>query len=97
MYVLWFFETKAVIKRQRRYRTQYERDPPSDKAVRRRLKQLQETGSVLHGQGAGRQSTSQEDVERIQEVVFSKPTKINQTSFIAVRYTTKDCLEGGSF
>jgi hypothetical protein len=66
MYVLWFFETTSAIKTQRRYTTQYERDPPSDKSVRRRLKQLQETGSVLHRQGAGRQSTSQEHVEEIQ-------------------------------
>jgi hypothetical protein len=45
--VLWFFETKSVIKMQRRYRTQYGKDPPSDNAIRRWLKQFQETGSVL--------------------------------------------------
>jgi hypothetical protein len=28
--VLWSFKTKSVIKRQRRYRTQYGKDPPSD-------------------------------------------------------------------
>jgi hypothetical protein len=67
MCVLWFFETKSVIKRQRRYRTQYGRDPPSDNAIRCWLKQFQETGRVLHRKGAGRPSTSQEDVGRIQE------------------------------
>jgi hypothetical protein len=58
MCVLWFFETKSVIKTQRRYRTQYGRDPPSDDAIRRRLKQFQETDNVLHRKGAGRPSTS---------------------------------------
>jgi hypothetical protein len=36
----------------RRYRTQYGKDPPSDNAIRRWLKQFQETGSVLHRKGA---------------------------------------------
>jgi hypothetical protein len=38
--LLWFFETKSVIKMQRRYRTQYEKDPLSDNAIRRGLKQF---------------------------------------------------------
>jgi hypothetical protein len=67
--VVLFFETKSVIKTQRRYRTQYGKDPPPDNAIRLWLKQFQEIGSVLHRKGAGRPSTSQEDVDRIQEVV----------------------------
>jgi hypothetical protein len=67
MCVLWFFETKSIIKMQHRYRTQYRKDPPSDNATRHWLKQFQETGSVLHRKGAGRSSTSQEDVDRIQK------------------------------
>jgi hypothetical protein len=45
--VLRFFEIKSVIIMQRRYRTQYEKAPPSDNAIRRWLKQFQESGSVL--------------------------------------------------
>jgi transposase len=63
MCVLWFFETKSVNETQRRYRTQYGKDPPSDNAIRRWLKQFQESGSVLHRKGAGRPSASQDDVE----------------------------------
>jgi hypothetical protein len=62
MCVHWCFETKSVIEPQRRYRTQYGNDPPSDNAIRRWVKQFQETGSVL-----GRPSTSREDFDRIQE------------------------------
>jgi hypothetical protein len=40
------FETKSVIKMQRRYRAQYGKAPPSDNAIRRWVKQFQETGSV---------------------------------------------------
>jgi hypothetical protein len=68
MCVLRLFETKSVIEGQRHYRTQYGKDPPSDtNTIRSSIKQVQETGSVLHRQGAGRPSTSQEDVDRIQE------------------------------
>ncbi|GBM28257.1 hypothetical protein AVEN_54034-1 [Araneus ventricosus] len=59
MCVLWFFETKSVITTQRRFRTTYKKDPPSDNSIRRWLTQFQETGSVLHRKGAGRPSTSQ--------------------------------------
>jgi hypothetical protein len=67
MYVIWFFETKSVIKMQRRYRTQYGKDAPSDNAIRRWLKQFQEARSVLHLKGRGRPSTSQEGVDPIQD------------------------------
>jgi hypothetical protein len=45
--VLWFFETKSAIKTKHRYRTQYGKDLPSDNAIRRWLKQFQETGSLV--------------------------------------------------
>ncbi|GBM52692.1 hypothetical protein AVEN_49856-1 [Araneus ventricosus] len=43
MCVLWFFETKSVITTQRRLRTTYKTDPPSDNSIRRWLRQFQET------------------------------------------------------
>jgi hypothetical protein len=67
MFMLWFFETKSVIKEQHLYGAQYGKDPPSDKAIRRWLKQFQETGRVLHRKGTRRSNTSQEVVDRIQE------------------------------
>jgi hypothetical protein len=67
MCILRFFEIKSIIKMQRHYRTQYGKVPPSDNAIQHKLKQFQETGSVLHRKGAGRPSTSQEDVDQIQE------------------------------
>ncbi|GBM54327.1 hypothetical protein AVEN_263039-1 [Araneus ventricosus] len=73
--VLWFFETKSVITTQRRFRTTYKKDPPSDNSIRRWLTQFQETGSVLHRKGAGRPSTSQENVDRIQETFTRSPRK----------------------
>jgi hypothetical protein len=75
MCVLWFFETKFFVKTQRRYETQYGKDPPSDKAIRRWLKQFQETASVLHRKGVGRPSTSQEGDDRIQEAFTRNPQK----------------------
>jgi transposase len=69
MCVLWFFETKSVIKMQCRYR----KDPPSENVIRRWLKQFQENGSVLHRQGMERPSTSQEAADRIQEAFPRSP------------------------
>jgi transposase len=63
MCVLWFFEMKSVIKRQRRHRTEYGKDPSSDNAIRRWLKQFQETGNVLRRKVAGRPSTLQMLIE----------------------------------
>ncbi|GBN92502.1 hypothetical protein AVEN_81856-1 [Araneus ventricosus] len=83
MCVLWFFETKSVITTQRRFRTTYKKDPPSDNSIRRWLTQFQETGSVLHRKGAGRPSTSQENVDRIQETFTRSPRKS----------TRQDCQE----
>jgi hypothetical protein len=60
---------------QRRYITQYGKDPPSDIAIQPWLKQFQETGNVLHRRGAGRQSTSQQAVDRIQEAFSRSPQK----------------------
>jgi hypothetical protein len=59
-------ETNSIMKTQRRYRTQYGKDSPSDNAIQRWLKQFQETDCVLHRKGAGGPSTSQEDADRIQ-------------------------------
>ncbi|GBO07188.1 hypothetical protein AVEN_216308-1 [Araneus ventricosus] len=83
MCVLWFFETKSVLTSQRRFRTTYKKDPPSDNSIRRWLTQFQETGSVLHRKGAGRPSTSQENVDRIQETFTRSPRKS----------TRRDCQE----
>jgi hypothetical protein len=73
MCLLRFFETKSVIKKQRRYRTQYGKYPPSDNAIRSWVKKLQETGSVLHRKVAGRPSNSQKDIDQIQEAFSRSP------------------------
>ncbi|GBN70979.1 hypothetical protein AVEN_6951-1 [Araneus ventricosus] len=89
MCVLWFFETKSVITTQRRFRTTYKKDPPSDNSIRRWLTQFQETGSVLHRKGAGRPSTSQENVDRIQETFTRSPrksTRRGKSNFVSMCY-----------
>jgi hypothetical protein len=67
MCIVRFSETKSVTKMERSYRTRYRRDPPSDNANRRWLKQFREAGNVLHLKETERPSTSQEVVNRIQE------------------------------
>ncbi|GBN64571.1 hypothetical protein AVEN_29407-1 [Araneus ventricosus] len=69
--VLWFFETKSVITTQRRFRTTYKKDPPSDNSIRRWLTQFQETGSVLHRKGVGRPSTSENVNEHMRKMLIA--------------------------
>jgi hypothetical protein len=68
-----FFKIKSVIKQQRRYRTQYGKAPPLDNTILRWLRQFQQTGIVLHQKGAGKPSTSEENVARIQEAFSLSP------------------------
>jgi hypothetical protein len=62
-----------VFRNKVRYENGKWKTPPSYNAARRWLKQFQETGRVLHRQGARRLSTSQEDVDRIQEAFSRSP------------------------
>jgi hypothetical protein len=95
MCVLWFFETKSVIKMQCRFRTHSERDPHSDNAIRRWLKQFQEIGNVLHRKGAGRPSTSQDDVDRNQEAFSRSPQK--STTRVSLQLDIPKRMLGGEF
>jgi hypothetical protein len=42
----WLFETKSVTQTQRNYRTQFNKEPPSDYAIRDWQRRFLETGSV---------------------------------------------------
>lgn len=63
----WFIETKSDTEVQQNFRTTYGRDPPSRPTIRTWQKKFMDTGSVLHRKGAGRPSTSTEDIERVRE------------------------------
>ncbi|GBN55353.1 hypothetical protein AVEN_23740-1 [Araneus ventricosus] len=82
-----------VITTQRRFRITYKTDPPSDNSIRLWLTQFQETGIVLHRKGAGRPSTSQENVDRIQETFTRSPRKSTRQSSCAVTYAAYDDME----
>ncbi|PNF41805.1 hypothetical protein B7P43_G02603 [Cryptotermes secundus] len=73
--VQWLFETKSVTQTQRNYRTQFNKQPPSDKAIRDWQRRFPETGSVHDRKTNGRQVVSDECVERIRESFVRSPTK----------------------
>ena len=52
--VSWFIETKSDVQTQRRYRTKYEKNPPSRSSIRRWHKKFMEKGSVLDAVRTGR-------------------------------------------
>jgi hypothetical protein len=68
----------------------------SDNARRRWLKQFQETGSVLRRKGAGRPSTSQEGVDRMQEAFLRSPQKSTRRASLQLGIPQTYCSEGCS-
>lgn len=73
MYLRWFFETRSVIKPQCRYRAQCGKDPPSDNVIKCWSKQFQENSCVLYRKRAERPTSSQENIDRIQKVLYRNP------------------------
>jgi hypothetical protein len=58
--------------------------PPTDNGIRRWLTQYQDTGFFLRRKGARRLSTSQEVVDRIQEVFSRSPQKSRKGAHVEV-------------
>jgi hypothetical protein len=79
---------------QDRYRIKHRKYPPSDNATPRQLKQFQETGSVLRRKGAGRPSTAQESVDRIQEAFTRSPQKSNRRASLQLGIPQTTVLRG---
>jgi hypothetical protein len=71
----WLFETKSVTQTQRNYRTQYNKQPPSDYAIRDWQWRFLETGSVHDRKRSGRPGVSDECVETIRASFVRSPTK----------------------
>ena len=65
--VLQFAKCESIGMVQRRFRTQYHKDPPTDKPIRTWYNNFEQTGSLSAGKQAGRSSVSDVDVERFRE------------------------------
>ena len=55
--ISWFIETKSDVQTQRKYRTNYGRDPPSRPSIYRWYRKFIETGSVLDTVRSGQTRT----------------------------------------
>jgi hypothetical protein len=69
--VLWLAELQSLTALQRRFRTQYGRQPPTWKNVRFWDKKL----SLLHVKSPGKTRTSEENVNHIRETFQRSPQK----------------------
>lgn len=78
--VAWFIETKSDTQVQRNYRTRYRKDPPARSTIRDWHRRFMDTGSVLHQKGAGRPSTSAENVDRVRAAFERSPGKSVRTA-----------------
>jgi hypothetical protein len=71
----WLFETKSVTQTQRNLRTQFNKQPPSDYAIRDWQQRFLETGSVHDRKRSGRPGVSDECVETIRASFVRSATK----------------------
>ena len=65
--VLEFAKTDSIVAVQRRFRTMYHTEPPTDKSVREWYTKLQQSGSLCAAKRKGRPGSSAETVERVRE------------------------------
>jgi hypothetical protein len=71
----WLFETISVTHTQQNYRTQFNKQPPSDYAIRDWQRRFLDTGSVHDRKIRGRPGVSDERVETIRASFVRSPTK----------------------
>jgi hypothetical protein len=71
----WRFETKSVAQTQRNYRSQFNKQPSSDYAIRDWQRRFLGTGSVHGRERSGRPGVSDECVETIHASFVRSPTK----------------------
>jgi hypothetical protein len=69
----WLLETKPVTQTERNYRSQFNKQPPSDYAVRDWQRRFLETGSVHDRKRSGRPGVSDECVETIRASFVQNP------------------------
>jgi hypothetical protein len=89
------FDTKSVTQTQRNYRTQFYKQPPSDKAIRDRQRRFLEPGSVRDRKRSGGPDVSNECAERIPELFVRSPSSSNTvwTFFVLSREPTSRSTE----
>jgi hypothetical protein len=77
----WLFETKSVTQTRRSDRTQVDKQPPSDYAIRDWQRHFLATGSVHDHKRSDRPGVSDECVETIRASLVRSPTEIHTSSF----------------
>jgi transposase len=73
-YVFWFEETTSATQVQRKFRTQYRKEPPSRPTIYSWHKNFVETGcSVRHAKSPGRPRVSDATVEQVRDSFVQSP------------------------
>jgi hypothetical protein len=96
----WLFETKSVAQSQRNYRTQFNKQPPSDYAITDWQRRFLETGNVHDRKRSGRLGVSDECVETIRASFVRSPTKSTRRTsceLLLPRSTIHEVLHNAQF
>ena len=73
--VLEFAKTESIVTVQRRFRTMYRTEPPTDKTIREWYMKFQQSCCLCIAKRRGRPGPSAETVERVQETFVRSPQK----------------------
>ena len=73
--VLEFAKTESIVTVQRRFRTMYHTEPPTDKTIREWYRKFQQSGCLCPAKRTGRPELSKETVERVRETFLRSPQK----------------------
>jgi hypothetical protein len=72
-YVLEFTKTESIVTVQRRFRTMYYTEPPTDKTIREWYMKFQQSSCLCAAKRTGRPGPSAETVERVRETFVRCP------------------------
>lgn len=78
--VEWYVETKSPIAVQRRFRTRYNRNPPSKNTIKAWYNKFKNSGTVHHRKGNGRRRVSEENIQRIQQSFRDNPRQSTRSA-----------------
>ena len=73
--VLEFAETESIVTVQRRFRTMYHTEPPTDKTILEWYMELQQSGCLCAAKRTGRPGPSAKTVECVRETFVRNPQK----------------------
>ena len=73
--VLWYHKLKSPTTVQRKFKNEFEQDPPHTNSIKRWFKNFMETGNILDCKRLGRPSIDKETIDAVHVAFYHSPRK----------------------